>query len=551
MPVRGGGEPNAVQTLELIERGRQAYAQHAWKDARDALSAAGDLDAEDLVLLAVAAYMLGLEGELLEALERAHHRYLENDDVQPAVRCAFWIGMNLAFSGEVARASGWLGRAQRLLERDGRECVEQGYLLVPLMFQHEAAGDFDAAAATAAGAAEIAERFGDSDLFALAVHGQGQMLIGGGRIAEGLRLLDEAMVAVTAGEVSPIVTGLVYCGVILACQQAYELGRAREWTTALAAWCESQPDLVAFTGRCRVHRAEILQLQGAWNDALEEALDAARRLPPGQNDAAAAQAFYRQGELHRLAGAVGPAEQAYREASRYGWEPQPGLALLRLAQGRADAAAATIRRVLAETTDRSRRAALLPAFVEIMLAVGAADEAARACAELKQIADDYGSDALRATVAQAQGEVKLAEGDPATALVSLRQAGETWQHLEAPYESARTRVLVALACRALGDDDAAALEAASARDAFERLGAEPDVGRVDALLGREAAAHGLSARELEVLRLLAAGRSNRQIAVELVISEHTVARHVQNIFRKLDVSSRAAAGAYAFQHDLA
>jgi DNA-binding CsgD family transcriptional regulator len=469
------------------------------------------------------------------------------------VRCAFWIAANLAYSGEIAGASGWFGRAERLLEREGRECVEHGYLLLPLMFQQEATGDLAAAAETAARAADIAERFGDADLFALAVHAQGQMLISDGRVPDGLRLLDEAMVAVTAGELSPIVTGLVYCGVILACQRAYELRRAREWTTALARWCDRQPDLIAFTGRCRVHRAEILQLHGAWPDALEEARAAAERLPPGGNDEAKAQAFYRQGELHRLAGAFDPAEQAYREASRYGFEPQPGLALLRLAQGRAESAAAAIRRVVAESTDQPRRAGLLPAYVEIMLAVGATEEAAGASAELERIAVDFGSDALRATAAQARGEVALAVRDPRGALVALREAGDRWQQLEAPYETARTRVLVALACRELGDADAVALELASARDAFERLGAEPDVARVEAILGAGGSgrAHGLTPRELEVLRLVAAGRSNRQIASALVISEHTVARHVQNIFRKLDVSSRAAAGAYAFQHDLA
>jgi DNA-binding CsgD family transcriptional regulator len=545
--------PDIVRTPDLIERGRQAYARRAWAEADACLSQVDELEAEDLVLLGTAAYMLGREDEWRDALERAHQRYLEDGERLPAVRCAFWIATNLAYSGEIAGASGWFGRAERLLEREGRECVEHGYLLLPVMFQQEAAGDLAAAAETAARAAEIAERFGDPDLFALAVHAEGQMLISDGRVPDGLRLLDEAMVAVTAGELSPIVTGIVYCGVILACQAAYELRRAREWTTALARWCDRQPDLIAFTGRCRVHRAEILQLHGAWPDALEEARAAAGRLPPGGNDAAAAQAFYRQGELHRLAGSFDPAERAYREASRYGFEPQPGLALLRLAQGRADAAAAAIRRVVAESTERSRRAGLLPAHVEIMLAVGSIEEAARASAELEEIAADFDSDALRAKAAQARGELALAEGDPAAALVALREAGDRWQQLEAPYEAARTRVLVALACRELGDDDAVALELASARDAFERLGAEPEVARVEAILGAGGTdrAHGLTPRELEVLRLLAAGRSNRQIAAALVISEHTVARHVQNIFRKLDVSSRAAAGAYAFQHDLA
>jgi DNA-binding NarL/FixJ family response regulator len=551
MPAGAAGKSDA-QLADLVERGRHAYARFAWADAYGSLSQAGELDAEDLVLLATSAYMLGRQVEWHDALEQAHHRYVETGDNLRAVRCAFWIGMTLAYVGEVARASGWLGRADRLLLREQQDNVERGYLLLPVMFQQEAAGDLDAAAATAARAAEMGERFGDSDLFALAVHAEGHMMIEGGRVADGLRRLDEAMVAVTAGEVSPVVTGLVYCGVILACQTAYELRRASEWTTVLSTWCERQPDLVAFTGTCRVHRAEILQLQGAWSEALDEALDAARRLPPGVNDLAAAQAYYRQGELHRLAGAFGPAEIAYRESSRHGWEPQPGLALLRLVQERPEAAAAAIQRALAETADRSKRAALLPACVEITLAVGRVDDARRAASELEEIAEDYGSDVLGAGAAQARGAVALADGDPAAALAALRRAAQAWQQLEAPYDAARTRALIAIACRALGDDEAVALELAAARDAFERLGAAPDIARVDAIMGGGTEeARGLTTRELEVLRLLAAGRSNRQIASALVISEHTVARHVQNIFRKLDVSSRAAAGAYAFQHDLA
>ena len=366
--------------------------------------------------------------------------------------------MFLARRGEVGRASGWLGRAQRLVDREGRDCVEQGYLLIPVVFQHEAAADFEAAAATAAEAAAIGERFGDRDLFALGVHEQGHIQIRSGQVDAGLALLDEAMVAVTAGELSPIVTGLVYCGVIAGCQEAYELRRAREWTTALTRWCEQQPGMVAFTGRCLVHRAEIMQLHGEWPDALDEARRAAERFAQQLQTAAAAEASYRQGEVHRLKGDWTAAEQAYREASRAGWEPQPGLALLRLAQGDGEAAAAALRRVVGETTEPLRRAGLLPAYVEALLAVGDFEEARRACAELDEVARGYESGMLGAMAGYARGALELAEGDARAALVALRHASQVWREHGAPYEEARVRVLLGLACRALGDEDSATLE---------------------------------------------------------------------------------------------
>jgi DNA-binding CsgD family transcriptional regulator len=535
-----------------LERGRTSYERRAWKDAYESLSQAdrsASLGAEDLELLATSAYMLGLDNEYLSVLERAHHAHLEAGQTHRAVRCAFWVGINLALRGEVGPAGGWLGRAHRILGEE--DSVERGYLLMPLVFQHEAGGDFEAAAAVAADVAAIAERFGDAEGFALAVQTQGYMLIRAGRVKEGLALLDEAMVTLAGGNVSPIATGIVYCGVILACQEVYEVRRAQEWTAVLTRWCEEQPDLVAFTGRCLVHRAEIMQLHGDWNDALEEARRAGKRLARSFNRAAAAQAFYRQGEVHRLRGEIAEAESAYREASRHGWEPQPGMALLRLAQGRGDAAAAAIRRALGEATQPLRRANLLPAYVEIVLAAGDVEEARNGCRELEEIAERYESAVLAALVAHARGAVELAAGDARTALVSLRQAGETWQELNAPYDAARARVLVAEACRALGDDDTAALELEAARDAFADLGAAPDLAQLHSrATGPASATYGLTPRQLEVLRLVAAGKSNREIAASLVISEHTVARHVQNIFATLGVSSRTAASAFAFERHL-
>jgi DNA-binding CsgD family transcriptional regulator len=536
-----------------LERGRESYARAAWSEAFEELTradATAPLDAQDIQLLAVSAYMLGRADEFLALTERGHDAYLEEGDPLMAARCAFYLGVNLSIRGEMARASGWFGRGHRLVEREGRECAEQGYLLLPEAMQQLFTGSYAGAESTAAAAAEKGEKFRDRDLLALALHIQGQSLIKQTRTAEGLRLLDEAMLGVTSGQLLPIITGVVYCGVIAGCEEAYDVRRAREWTEALSRWCEQQPELVAFTGRCLSHRAGIMMLRGAWADALEEARRAREQCEQAMNDAAAGEAFYQQGELHRLQGDFAAAEAAYKDASRCGREPQPGLSLLRLWQGDDGTAAAAIRRALGETADRLARARLLPAQAEIAVAVGSAQEARSAADELSVTATDNGSTMLRAIGARVQGSVALAEDDAQAALVSLREACRLWQELEAPYETARTRVLIGRACRALGDEDTAVLELETATSAFEQLGALPDLARVEAMTGRAEDTHGLTPRELEVLRLVAAGKTNREIAAALVVSEHTVARHVQNIFTKLRVSSRTAATAFAFERHL-
>jgi DNA-binding CsgD family transcriptional regulator len=541
---------------EELERCRESYATQAWTDAYDSLSRAdraASLGAEDIELLARSAYMLGRDDDYVSALERAHHSHLEAGAVLPAVRCAFWIGHNLLFRGESVRATGWFARAERLLERDGQDCVERGYLLIPVWLEQMGRGDFEAGYATAVEAAAIGERFGEADLVWIAVDEQGRALLNQGRVAEGLRLVDEVLVVANAGELSPIVTGIVYCNTIAFCRNVYELRHAREWTDALTQWCESQPDMLAHNGLCLVHRAEIMQMQGAWEDALNEARRAAEHFTEGVlNQLACGKAFYRQGEVHRLRGALAAAEEAYREASRYGSETQPGLALLRIAQGNSDAAAAAIRRAVSEATKPLQRAALLPSYIAIMLAIDEVGEASSACRELEQIAQRQGSEALVAMSAHARGAVALAEGDARTSLIALRRAQQAWLDLESPYEAAHTRILVGLACRSLGDEDTAAWELEAARGVFAELGGTPDVTRVDSLsrLDKPDDSFGLTARELQVLRLVAAGKSNRGIAAELVISDHTARRHLQNIFRKLGVSSRAAATAFGFQHDL-
>jgi DNA-binding CsgD family transcriptional regulator/tetratricopeptide (TPR) repeat protein len=530
------------------------HATRTWTEAYESLSSAdraAPLAAEELERLATAAHMLGRHEEYVAGLERAHHAYLDRNEPRPAARCGFWIAVNLLLRAEVGRATGWLGRSRRLVEREG-DCVERGYLVAARVFDHEAAGDYEAAIGAAAEAAEIGERFGDADLFALSAQDLGILLIKQGRVTEGLGLLDEAMVAVTAGELSPIANGLVYCGVIMGCQAACDPRRAQEWTEALTRWCEQQPDMVSFTGTCLVHRAEIMQLRGAWPHALEEARRAGERCAQSSNRSGAAEALYRQGEIHRLQGDFAAAERAYRDARLSGYEPQPGLALLRLAEGRREAASAAIRRLVAETSEPPSRVALLPAYAEITLACGDVEAARAAGSELEEIARQWESDTLGAMAAYARGAADLADGDASAALPALRHAGQAWHRLEAPYEAARVTVLLGLACRALGDEESAALELDAARQAFARLGAAPDVARVESLAPPDQRddLRGLTAREVQVLRLVAAGRSNREISAELVISEHTVARHMQNIFAKLGVSSRTAASAFAYSHGL-
>ena len=397
------------------------------------------------------------------------------------------LGINLAMLGEVAQAGGWFARAQRLVDREPGDCPERGYLLLPLALRHEAAGEFALVAETAGEAAAIGERFGDRDLFALGAHVHGNALIRAGRLDEGFRWLDEAMLAAVGGELSPIVTGIVYCGAIAGCEEAYELPRAHEWTDALARWWEEQPDLVAFTGRCLAHRAEILQLHGDWPRALDEAVRARERCERVMNRVAAGQAAYQQAEVLRRQGAFAAAKEAYRDANACGRQPQPGLALLRLAEGDARAAAAAIRRVLAETDRPLERSRLLPAHAEIMVALGELDEARGSCRELAGIAEACPSAMLGAIAAHVQGSVELASGDANAAVVSLRRALQTWQQLAAPYEAARTRVLMAMACRALDDEDTATMELEAARAVFEELAARPALERLEALTaGRRA-----------------------------------------------------------------
>ena len=541
-----------MTTADALEKGRDAFARRAWAAAYAELSTAegdGAGGPADLERLAVAAYLVGRDAESADAWSRAYRGYADEGDVNHAALCGFHLGMGFMNQGEMARAGGWFARAQRLLDESGLDCVARGYLLVPDALRSLMTGDAAAAYDRFSHLAEMADRFGDPDAMALARLGRGQALIALGTTADGLGLLDEVMVAITTGEVSPVSVGIVYCAAILACQEVFDQRRAQEWTAALTRWCEAQPDLVPYRGQCLVHRAEIMQLHGDWPDALDEAVRACERL---DGRPAAGMAFYALGDLHRLRGAFDKAEEAYRQAGQLGHEPQPGLALLRLVQGRVDDARATVRRVLSETHDRLGRAKILPAYVDIALTTGDAAAARPAAEELSGIATELDAPLLHAVAARADGHTLLAEGDAHAALAALRRAWRVWQQVEAPYEAARTRVIIGLACRRLGDRDSADMELDAARWMFRQLGAGPDLARVENLLrpAPTVAPCGLTTREVEVLRLVAAGKTNRSIAADLFLSEKTVARHVANIFGKLDVSTRSAATAYAYEHDL-
>jgi ATP/maltotriose-dependent transcriptional regulator MalT len=355
-----------------------------------------------------------------------------------------------------------------------------------------------------------------------------------------------------ASEVSPTIAGVVYCSVLESCRETFDLRRAQEWTTALNQWCASQPELVPYRGHCLLQRAELMQLSGAWAEALEEAGHACEKLSDPPPKPALGAAFYRMAELHRVRGEIAKAEDAYRQANQSGYTVQPGFALLRMAQGQTDAAHATIRRLADEAQETGSRAKVLEARVEIALATSDVSEARAAADELKKIAARHGAPLLQAISACATGAVLLAEGDPRKALVALRRGWIGWCGLEAPYEAARARVLIALAYREQGDVDAAELELIAARNAFQKLGAAPDAARLERLAAKNTAKSvgPLTARELQVLRLAASGTTNRGIAGKLGISEKTVARHMSNMFVKLDLTSRAAATAYAYKHGL-
>jgi ATP/maltotriose-dependent transcriptional regulator MalT len=540
---------------QYLDEGREAFERRTWRAASSLLADVHDkapLGLNDLELLAQAAYLCGEDAASEKAWTEANRRGVAQGDWARAARCGFWLGVTLQARGERAQAGGWFARAQRVLEEHDHDCVERGWLLVAagLKFHHER--NYEASQSAWEKAIDVGTRFHDIDLVTTARQGLGRILIKQGAIAEGSPMLDEAMVTVLADEVSPIPAGIIYCSVIEACQEILDIARAQEYTEALSRWVDAQPDLVPYRGRCQIHRSEILTLGGKWPDAALEITQACERLADPRQPQLG-MALYQQAEIHRLRGEFDAAEEAYREANENGYVLQPGAALLKLAQGQIDAAVASIARAFEATSKEVTRCRVLPVYIEIMLAAENVEAAAGTSDELAEIAETLNSSLLRGMERRCRGSVLLAQGD---ANGALRVLDEAWEHLSqlgAPYEVARLRQTIGLASRAAGDDHTAADQFQRARRTFVELGARSDLETLDELIGSagtKEAPSGLSPREVEVLVLVARGRSNREIASELVISERTVARHLSNIFAKLEVPSRTAASAFAFENHL-
>jgi DNA-binding NarL/FixJ family response regulator len=536
----------------MSERASDAFARRSWHEAFAELATAretGTSSAEDLERLAVAAYMVGHDAASETAWMDAHRAWARLGEPERAAGCAFRHALGLYFRGALAPAGGWVARGRRVLEQSDRDCIERAWLrmleAVPRLFEGDAGAGHEFAEAE-----RVAVRLRDDDAATFARLGLGHSLVSQGSTADGMALLDEVMVAVTTEEVSPVIAGIAYCQVIALCQAVLDVRRAREWTIALSRWCDSQPGLVPFRGNCLVHRCEIFQLVGAWPDALDEAARACELLagPPAWDSLGAA--HYQLGEIRRLRGELAEAEESFQRASVAGREPEPGLSLLRLAQGRTDVAHEAIRRALEDSLHPTSRYRLLPALVVIALAAGDVEAARQAADELSGDALRLDAPYLRAVATQARGAVLLAEGQPRAARTALRETLDAWRELEAPYDAARTRMLLAVACEQLGDADGATLEREAAGRAFAELGAAIDLEQLAAGRGGPRDSGPLSTRETQVLTLVAAGMSNKTIALELVISEKTVARHVSNILAKLGLASRTEATAYAFRHGL-
>jgi DNA-binding NarL/FixJ family response regulator len=533
--------------MRTVEDARIACGAHRWGDAYRLLSGLSSdaLDVDDLDRFATAAFLTGHDEEGFAHWVRAYQLCEAAGEVHRAAYFGAKLAQGLGFTGDLGRCRGWIDRTTRVLAAASIDCVEQGYLEYGLgMMRLFEAGDIVGAHAHFVQAGKVGARFAHHELVALARIAEGRMLIYLGDIAEGMARLDEAAVSIEAGELSPLATGDAYCTVIDACAELFDVVRCRAWTESFTRWCDTQQELVFYRGHCFLHRAEMLGLLGSWPEALAEARHACDRLADPVMPSVLGAACALEGDLLRVAGDLDGAQAAYERASEHGHDPQPGLALLRLAQGQPDTADAMIRRALGESQNPMSRARLLGPYVELVLTTADTAAARTAADELRGLAAELGTPLLRAHAARAIGATLLAEHDAQAALIELRRAFNGYNELGARYDAACTRLLLADACGDLGDHDAAQIESRAARATLDSLGEDDGILPADLLPG------GLTRRELEVLRLLARGKTNRGIAQELVVSEKTVASHVGHIFTKLDVTSRSAATAYAYDHNL-
>lgn len=540
---------------EMLVAGREAYQHRDYSTARDRLVAARaastargrDLSGADLAALHDAAWWHGSVAESISTGADAYRALVGDHEVRLAAWVAIGVAVNHLLREEEEPGLAWLDRAaEQLAGQD--ECPEQGFLRY--LTEVEASLDdpvLEPVVVVAREIRELGRRLGEPTLVACGDMGEGRALLRLGRVTDGLRLLDRAMLAVAAGELHPEWAGDLYCHMMSACDELGDLGRARRWTEAIESWLASMPTAVLFAGVCRIHRAQLHRMAGDWPRAARDAAQVGRDLE-GISRGSVAEAHYLVGEINRLRGDHSVAETAYRAAHRIGRDPQPGLALLRLAEGQATIAAAEIRIALTcEPNSPMRRASLRAAQVEIAICAEDPDTARQACGELTGIATTYGGPLLHATALQADGALRLAEGRALEEVTPLREACRLWQELDAPYETARVRLLLAHAHRALGDPETARWETDEATTALHALGAAHDIR---ALVHTQRVTNGLTRREEDVLRRLVTGATNRTIADQLVISEKTVARHLANIYTKLSVTSRTAAAAYAFENDL-
>ncbi|NED98248.1 LuxR family transcriptional regulator [Phytoactinopolyspora alkaliphila] len=543
---------NLGRTVKPAEHQPASGGAH-WREICDRLGdvAPETLEAGELESLADAKFWLGRPRESITVRQLAYRRHRDAHDAARATKAAWRLFYSYFDLNETAVASGWLQRAHRHA-LEAPEQIESHYVSLAdadwALYQNK----LDDALSSARHACDAARQFDDRDLEALSLGVQGRILISRGAPAEGLDRLDEAMVVALSGELTAFATGWVHCLLLSTCQELGDVRRAAEWTGVAVPWAEDHGEESWYPGLCRLHRCEVQSLRGEWSAAEREALHAAEELAPF-GEYLIADGQYLAGEIRRRRGDHEGAKEAFLRAHQLGRDPQPGLALLKLAQGEAHQAAATLRLALsAQYGGPVGRARLLSAHVEAELCAGDVEAAARSAGELHDLAEASRTPYLRGMAAAANGAVLLARGDVNGALPVLRSACDIYRSLSCPYECAASRVFLGIAARQAGDEHTARLEFDAAMAVFERLGAAPDVERVNALLNRDTSTpDGLTQRELEVLKLVAHGRSNRQIGAELFISEHTVARHVSNIFAKIDVTSRSAATSYAFRHHLA